>query len=232
MSPAKRATAGRAPGKANLPASATVLQGRGDDTAKRIVDVAALLFKEHGYEGVTMNSIARAIGISAPALYWHFASKEDICLAFLQRMAEALLETIDTSVTASDPREQLREFVSAHVLHQFRYYEQEEGFQALYNYGQFRAKLSPEKRAELDQLHDRLTGKLRTIIRTGMKQKLFLVDDVVATTYAVLSLGEFVTSWFKPGGRLTLSQISEHHAALALRMVGICDGDGRDANAR
>ena len=45
-------------------------------TRERILATAIALFADHGYAGVSMRDIAGAVGITPPALYNHFASKE------------------------------------------------------------------------------------------------------------------------------------------------------------
>lgn len=49
-------------------------------TRQAIIEAAARLFAEKGYEGMTMKEIAREVGIKAPSLYAFFESKEDILL--------------------------------------------------------------------------------------------------------------------------------------------------------
>jgi Transcriptional regulator len=49
-------------------------------TRKAIIEAAARLFAEKGYEGMTMKEIAREVGIKAPSLYAFYESKEDILL--------------------------------------------------------------------------------------------------------------------------------------------------------
>jgi len=50
------------------------------NTRKAIIEAAARLFAEKGYEGMTMKEIAREVGIKAPSLYAFFENKEDILL--------------------------------------------------------------------------------------------------------------------------------------------------------
>lgn len=47
-------------------------------TSEKIKKQALIVFKENGYEGTTMRDIAGRIGISAPAIYKHYNSKEDL----------------------------------------------------------------------------------------------------------------------------------------------------------
>lgn len=48
------------------------------DTKARILVEALNLFAESGYEAVTVEDIAKAVGIKAPSLYKHYKSKADI----------------------------------------------------------------------------------------------------------------------------------------------------------
>ena len=55
-----------------------------EDTKQVIVDSALELFSQKGYDAVSVADIAAAVGIKAPSLYNHFASKEAIFQAIVQ----------------------------------------------------------------------------------------------------------------------------------------------------
>ena len=56
-------------------------------TAKRRIMTEALrLFARDGYEAVSVESIAAAVGIRAPSLYKHYRSKRDIYDSILREM--------------------------------------------------------------------------------------------------------------------------------------------------
>lgn len=67
------------------------VDGRRTDTKERIRDVALDVFIERGWEGATLREIAEHLGITRPALYYHFASKE----AILDSIHEELAATVD-----------------------------------------------------------------------------------------------------------------------------------------
>lgn len=48
------------------------------DTKKRIMEEALRLFSENGYDAVSVEQIAQAVGIKAPSLYNHYKSKRAI----------------------------------------------------------------------------------------------------------------------------------------------------------
>jgi AcrR family transcriptional regulator len=58
-------------------------------TPDRIVQAAARLFGERGFDRVSMPDIATASGITAGAIYKHFASKDDLFFEVVRRAVEA-----------------------------------------------------------------------------------------------------------------------------------------------
>lgn len=54
---------------------------------QRILDTAAGLFGERGYRCVGINEIIAKAGVAKATFYLHFPSKEQLCLAWLEREA-------------------------------------------------------------------------------------------------------------------------------------------------
>mgnify|MGYP004677860979 FL=1 len=72
-----------------------------EDTRQRILDKALELFAAQGYDSVSVGEIAKAVGIKAPSLYNHFASKQAIFDAIVEATAaqyEADTDKIDIHV--------------------------------------------------------------------------------------------------------------------------------------
>jgi AcrR family transcriptional regulator len=80
----------------------------GDDkadasTREKILDVALDLFTDQGFDGTSMREMAERLNISKPAIYYHFASKEEILMTLHMRLHEfgkvALARLTDQTVT-------------------------------------------------------------------------------------------------------------------------------------
>ena len=70
-----------------------------------ILDAAAALFAERGYHGASLRDISRRVGISHPGMLHHFASKETLLGAVIDRLeahAQGLLDSIE--VLQSSPQ--------------------------------------------------------------------------------------------------------------------------------
>lgn len=58
-----------------------------EDTKQRILEKSLELFASKGYDAVSVGEIAKAVGVKAPSLYNHFASKQAIFDAIVESTA-------------------------------------------------------------------------------------------------------------------------------------------------
>lgn len=82
-------------------------------TDERILAAAAVLFRQRGFPAVGVAEIGAAAGVSGPAIYKHFASKDEILGSLFERAMERLLGRLE--VSEGDPWEQLDALVDAMV---------------------------------------------------------------------------------------------------------------------
>lgn len=76
-----------------------------DQRIEQLLDVAEQRFATHGYDGTSIEQLARAAGISRPIIYEHFGSKDGIYLACLKRSRAELDEKIANSVVGVEDLE-------------------------------------------------------------------------------------------------------------------------------
>jgi AcrR family transcriptional regulator len=65
-------------------------QERGKRSRRSILEAAAQVFDERGYDAASTNEILARTGLTRGSMYHHFPSKEAIALALLEAHAEAL----------------------------------------------------------------------------------------------------------------------------------------------
>ncbi|MBD3258730.1 TetR family transcriptional regulator [candidate division GN15 bacterium] len=68
---------------------------------RQIVSVATEMFAQRGFEKVTVNDLAKACGITEPAVYRHFKSKEAVY--------DAVLDSIEVRLESADLFDSLRD---------------------------------------------------------------------------------------------------------------------------
>ncbi|PWA12328.1 TetR family transcriptional regulator [Pueribacillus theae] len=62
------------------------------DTRTKILDAAEKTFTKYGYEGATLDQVAKEAGLTKGAVYWHFTSKSDLFLVLTDRSLKKLIE--------------------------------------------------------------------------------------------------------------------------------------------
>src|SRR5436309_3704365 len=83
---------------------------------EQILAAAAELFAQHGFHGVGIDDIGAAVGISGPALYRHFRSKDAMLGEMLTSISEVLLDGgTGRAEKYRDPAVRLTELIRFHV---------------------------------------------------------------------------------------------------------------------
>jgi AcrR family transcriptional regulator len=83
---------------------------------EQLLAAASRLFAERGFRAVSIEDLASEAGVSGPALYRHFDSKESILADLLINVSERLLrEGTDRAATSTSPDNALRSLVAFHT---------------------------------------------------------------------------------------------------------------------
>jgi len=188
------------------------------DTRGRILLAAAALFGERGYASTSLRAIAGSVGMTPPALYWYFPSKQAILHALLRRMFIDFLGAIEADVVGPEPEDKLRQLVRAHVR---RGVDQPRigPYEAIFGARQLAQFLSEEEQAKLVRAQRSHLDLLRGTLREGMARGCFRHLDVTATAFAILSMCDYVTTWWKPTGPIGADELATQYEELAVRMV-------------
>ncbi|REE94884.1 TetR/AcrR family transcriptional regulator [Thermomonospora umbrina] len=80
-----------------------------------IVNAAAELFARHGYHGVSIGDLGRAVGLTGPALYRHFPAKDAVLAEILLDISRRLLAEGARRAAAPDPAEALDALLRWHI---------------------------------------------------------------------------------------------------------------------
>src|SRR5256712_8837471 len=185
--------------------------------SERILRAATALFRERGYHGSSMRTLARGLRMEAASLYYHFASKQEILFAILDRTLDDLLAGVGRAVAAVEgPEARLRAAVRFHVL--FHTDSQHEAFLSgseLRSLTQANLRLVLTRRDEYERV---FPGLLTSGVRVGV----FQVSDVRLTAMAILTMCTGVATWFSDDGRLAPEAIADRYVEMILRSVKRC----------
>jgi AcrR family transcriptional regulator len=189
--------------------------GTANETRARILREARALFLERGYDGAAMSQLAKRSGVTTPALYWHFASKSDLCAAVLDRDYRNFLAQLHHRTATGSPDERLRAFATTYIELQIG--DWEGAFIA--GYTQLDEKVSEAAREAIKLMTIEIIDTLKRILRDGRETGAFAVPDLTLAAYALITMCEYVYVWYRPGGRLTPREIGEIYGELAANLV-------------
>jgi AcrR family transcriptional regulator len=66
----------------------------GEASRQRILDAAAEIARERGYEGTSINRVSERSGLPASSIYWHFKDKDQLIAAVIDRSFTAWVEAL------------------------------------------------------------------------------------------------------------------------------------------
>jgi AcrR family transcriptional regulator len=185
-----------------------------DGTAGRILATGLLLFARGGYHGTSIRDIGEELGLKAANLYVHFTSKEHL-LAELVRIGHAEhLRGLQTALVHADgPVAQLAAIVRAHVRLHAEY-----AMLATVANAEMHV-LSPELAAPALAMRRQAEQLLRDIVERGIASGVFDPPHAFVAAAAIGGMGMRVSHWFPGAQDLTIDQVADIHAELALRMM-------------
>jgi AcrR family transcriptional regulator len=172
------------------------------DSAANIRDVALAAFYELGYHGTSVREVAKRAGMSVAGMYHHFPSKQQLLVDLVSAFMDDLLVDLENAVAGAptDPVEQLRAAVRAHVLFHTR--RQAEGF---VGNAEVRS-LEPEARALIVEKRNAEQRVFDRIIRDGVKAGVFRVQHEKLAGRGIVTMCTAVLSWFVPGAGMSATQ--------------------------
>ena len=185
----------------------------------RILDAAVALFAERGYEAATMQDVAASIGMTAPALYYYYDSKQDLLFEVIESNLARIVSRIE-SLTAATATEELTAFVREHTRFQLEGVAGARVYNAMFlGTSTMYAALSRSQQARITALRQRFRGRLDAILERGLATGEFHIEDRMVTAMGIIALGEFTPAWFTLRGKPQVERVAGLYATLALRMV-------------
>jgi AcrR family transcriptional regulator len=93
---------------------------RREDIRDLILDAVDVLLSRYGYRKMTMDDVARQVGIGKGTIYLHFPGKEELVLAHIDRIAERTVAGVRAIAASPAPAgERLRRMLVHRVLFRF-----------------------------------------------------------------------------------------------------------------
>ena len=73
----------------------------------QLIDVGRAVFAKHGYEGTSVEQLAKRANVSKPVVYEHFGGKEGLYAVVVDREMEYVERRIVEAISSGSPRERV-----------------------------------------------------------------------------------------------------------------------------
>lgn len=182
---------------------------------KTVLDAAARLFVERGFGGTNLQDIAAELGISRPAIYYYFKSKEDI-LASLVEEITVFAEHQSGKLAANldfNPAETLRQMVFNHARWLL---EHPVHFLVL---DRTESDLPVTIRRTHDKSKRALLNNFTRMIERGIELGHFRPIDAQVAAFTIIGMCSWTAWWFKSDGRIPSVEVAKTIADIAVNGV-------------
>lgn len=200
--------------------------GRKPDEGERykaILETAARLICERGYEGTSMQEIAAACRMTKAGLYHHIQNKEQLLFAIMNYGMDLFEEQVLSRVQdIADPVDRLRACMRHNILLVTRGWSKEVII-ILHEH----ATLTGEARAFIDNRKKRYVDFLEEAFSQAAQQGRIRPVDPTIGAFSFLGMVLWVYKWFKPDGRLSDEQIADGMVDLLFPPIVAAAVDGQ-----
>lgn len=202
----------------SLPTSATSRRRppprAGTTTSERLKEAAIIEFATRGFHATTTRDIAARAGLSPAGVYVHFPSKEDLLYAItLDGHTAALEMLVEAAADAGSPADALRTTVGTFAQWHAERFQDARVLQYEFPH------LELDHREHILGLRKQINAVVSDILGSGVTSGHFDVDDVPATTLAILSMAVDVCRWYDTEIRRSPESIGTDYGELAVRLV-------------
>lgn len=180
-------------------------------TREDILEAAALVFRQKGFHGASMQDIADAVSLQKASLYHHVTSKQEILLLILDRALELLLERISSITTQNiTPDKKLQAMMREYM--KILVENQDLAAVLLFEH----RSLESKQHARHVPNRDKFEQLWKDVLVEGVKAKIFKCDNPALATRALLGIMNWTMTWYSPDGPLSIEQVADQYSSMIL----------------
>lgn len=183
---------------------------------EEIVAVASRLFKEKGYNAVSMRDIAQVMGIKAASLYNHIQGKQEILSTLILEVAqEFTLGMSNVIETRATPIEKITGVIELHIDITVNY---SEGLAALSNDWMH---LENEDLTDFVKMRENYEENFRKIIKEGIEKEEIKAHHPEVILFSILSTLRSLYVWYQKRGKLDVNVLKKDMVAVLLNGIAV-----------
>lgn len=173
------------------------------DRHRRVLETAARVICERGYEGASIQDIADACGLTKAGVFHHIRSKEHLLLEIMNYGMDLFEEQVLREVMPiADPVERLKACMRRNILMVTRGWSQEITV-ILHEH----ATLTGAARAQINARKKRYLRFLESSFAEALRMRRIRRVNPKVAAFAFLGMVLWIYKWFRPGGSLSEEQL-------------------------
>ncbi len=182
---------------------------------EEILLVANRLFRQKGYNGTSMQDIAKGVDLLKGSLYHHFPGKDEILNELLDGAIDRLLRVSRSILERTDlgPRDKVREIIKQHVLHLTMSYS------SLSIANNELDKLTESHREVYLAKRQEYNKNWSVILEAGIQKGEFPPLDVELTSKGIRGMINWLLQWYRSDGPFQPDYIANYFAFLICDMM-------------
>lgn len=175
-----------------------------------ILETSALLFAEQGFDRTTVRELAKALDLQSGSIFHYYGDKRSILVDVIREGTVRTAAAVDARLEGlKDPRERLEALIHTHIetlLGEARTYS----LVSLLEWN----RLTPDEQAAIAPVRDAYEQTWASVVNAAVKAKLLPRDELLRLY--LLGTCNSPLLWYRPGTRLSPSEIADRFVAIAL----------------
>ena len=162
------------------------------------IDAAARVFYRRGYDTATVGDIAEELDVTKAALYYYFASKEELLYEIIREMHVINLENLESAkALVGDAQTRLWNYFVGHIQVNLEFFEKSTVVYTDLDH------LSAENRQEVVALRDKTQQFVRDLLAEAVAEGTACTKaNLDLASIAMFTTANAVHNWYHPDGQL------------------------------
>jgi TetR/AcrR family transcriptional regulator, cholesterol catabolism regulator len=180
-----------------------------EDRRDQIFSEGARVFAEKGYGRTSLQEVADALGVTRPALYYYYRSKEDLLFEITSFVMDRVMADLrEVAESGRTPLEKLRGLIGRYVRffashpHELTIMSTEVD------------SLGPQRREVILARQREYLRLVRSIVRDLLGEHPGTTLDETSVAFALLGGMNWIFKWYDPGGRVTPEKLADDFTQL------------------
>ena len=188
---------------------------RKDALSSEVLDRAVSLFAQRGFAGTSLKDVADAVGLSRPAIYYYFPSKDALLEELLAGVTVSAARILDSVEKRSDLTPIQKIGAAAHDLVMW-VTERRLHFIAI---DRSENELPAPILARHREAKRRVLGGMMRLIEDAVASGEARAVDSRVTAFSIIGMCNWTAWWFVPDGELSADAVADRIADLAMHSV-------------